>query len=632
VAFYVEGHGYYVYLRMPFGLTGAPATFCEMVAIALEDMISRELVNWMDDICLPGDDFDVKLNNLRKFFTHCRDHGLSLSPSKTKLFFTNVLFAGAMVGPDGIKPNLDKVAAVANWPIPQDVQDLMGFLGLTNYFRHLICDYACIVQPLSDLTRDIHVDLPKYGAKAKKGAYKCALKATSLKDKWGPDQQKAFITLKVLLSQEPILKPPQYDGHPFRVMSDGSSTGLTGFLSQPFNYVDSSGKEQTCWHPVSYCSKRTSKSEERYEPFLLEFTALKFCLDEFDPYIYSSPIEIETDCQALRDCLLKEKISIHHSRWKESILAHNIIDIRHRLGIENVVADGLSRMWQNCKQSQGDGSNWSVLVDLESCQAIRNDVLLITMGSPPPIDTSPLPYKLEDHFKGDIFFEPIILHLLGRNAGSTIPERHKAMHQAQGFEIKNGKLWCFSSKASDQVSRTECIPKTEAFHLALSIHHSFGHFKNIDSLKLHIHEQYFWPSMDNDCRQVVLECPECKNFGPSFHNALLQHIRHSRPFALVCGDYLSLPTGHGGYKQIGLYVDVYSGFVWATKLKAAGTAKSTISSLKRIFYDYAIPTVFMSDSSTHFKIRKSTHFALKMVSNTLPWQCMPHGVMDSLSP
>ena len=50
---------------MPFRLTGAPATFCEMVAIALEDMIGRELVNWMDDICLPGDNFTIKLQNLR---------------------------------------------------------------------------------------------------------------------------------------------------------------------------------------------------------------------------------------------------------------------------------------------------------------------------------------------------------------------------------------------------------------------------------------------------------------------------------------------------------------------------------------------------------------------------------------
>ena len=64
MAFYVEGHGYYVYLHMPFGLTGAPAMFCEMVTITLDDMIGHELVNWMDNVCIPGDVFDTKLANL----------------------------------------------------------------------------------------------------------------------------------------------------------------------------------------------------------------------------------------------------------------------------------------------------------------------------------------------------------------------------------------------------------------------------------------------------------------------------------------------------------------------------------------------------------------------------------------
>ena len=132
--FYIKGCRYYVYLHMPFSLTGVPATFQEMIAITLEDMIGRELVNWMDDICIPGDNFDVKMKNLRKFFTRCQDKNLSLSPSKSKLFFTNTLFAGAMIRPDGIKPNLDKVAVVMNWPQPQDIQDLMLFLGLTGYF------------------------------------------------------------------------------------------------------------------------------------------------------------------------------------------------------------------------------------------------------------------------------------------------------------------------------------------------------------------------------------------------------------------------------------------------------------------------------------------------------------------
>lgn len=153
-----------VYLQMPFGLTGAPATFCEMVSITLEDLIGRELVNWMDNICLPGDEFEPKLANIEKFSTWCRDRGLSIPPAKTKLFFTEVLFSGCMVGPDGIKPNLEKFAAVARWPAPQDIQDPMVFLRLTIYSHRLICNYTRITQPLTDLTRNIEVDIPKFAS------------------------------------------------------------------------------------------------------------------------------------------------------------------------------------------------------------------------------------------------------------------------------------------------------------------------------------------------------------------------------------------------------------------------------------------------------------------------------------
>jgi transposase InsO family protein len=600
VAFYVEGRGYYVYLRMPFGLTGAPATFCKMVAIALDDMIGRELVNWMDDICLPGDIFETKLSNLRRFFDRCRVKNLSLSPTKTKLFFTEVLFAGAMVGSQGIRPNLDKVGAVVKWPIPETVQQLMGFLGLTNYFRRLIVNYARIAAPLSDLTRDVMSDQPNSSWRARKGAYKRALVSTSLKDKWGPDQQKAFVTLKCLLSEEPLLRTPQFDGRPFRVTTDGSMQGFAGFLSQPFTSVDSNGKEVTRWHPISYCSKRTSKSEAKYEPFLLEFAALKYSLDEFEPYIYGSPLEIETDCQALRDCLLQEKMSVHHSRWKESILAHNIIAIRHRPGIENPVADGLSRMWDGHKKTDVDGSDWSVLPNWEATKGIVNDILSISYV-PPTL------HPLEAQFAGDIFFEPIVKHLLGHDAGSTPSERRKATHRATDFTIVDDKLWKISSKASDRVTKTECIPTAQGFDYALDAHMKNGCFGS-EHVQLHLKDQYFWPGMLTDCKQALLECPKCKSFGAATRNSALQPIRRTQPFALVAGDYLSLPVGKGGFKTVGLYIDTYSGFVWGTKLKTTGTGKTTIASLKRIFHDYAVPKSFMSDGGSHFNNNEVDQF------------------------
>src|SRR6266481_5981295 len=197
---------------MPFGLTGAPTTFCEMVAIALDDMIDKELVSWMDDICIADDDFEAKLAKIRKFFDRCREKGLSLALAKCKLFQSKVLFGGVTISADGITPDADKISTVIDWPELTTSHKLLGFLGLTGFFRRHIKGYATIVQPLSDLTRDIQVEKPRAGWKARKGAYKQALQAMSILTKWGKEQKKAFLTLKVAVTSEPVLKAPEYDG------------------------------------------------------------------------------------------------------------------------------------------------------------------------------------------------------------------------------------------------------------------------------------------------------------------------------------------------------------------------------------------------------------------------------------
>ncbi|KAG9123539.1 hypothetical protein FRC07_014787, partial [Ceratobasidium sp. 392] len=93
--FYVEGRGHYVYRQMPFGLTGAPTTFCEMVAHAFHKLLGKILEVWMDDMATAADGFDTGMTNLRSIFERCRERKISLSASKTVLFMREATFAGA---------------------------------------------------------------------------------------------------------------------------------------------------------------------------------------------------------------------------------------------------------------------------------------------------------------------------------------------------------------------------------------------------------------------------------------------------------------------------------------------------------------------------------------------------------
>lgn len=99
ICFFVEGRGYFKYLRMPFGLTGAPSTFGEMTARTLGDLVGTLFELFVDDGAMAGDDFEGLLGDLRVLLTRVREKGLSLSASKSRFFVTEAVFAGARVGP-----------------------------------------------------------------------------------------------------------------------------------------------------------------------------------------------------------------------------------------------------------------------------------------------------------------------------------------------------------------------------------------------------------------------------------------------------------------------------------------------------------------------------------------------------
>ena len=96
------------------------------------------------------------------------------------------------------------------------------------------------------------------------------------------------------------------------------------------------------------------------------------------------PLEIETDCQALRDHLLNLALISTHARWRDAVLTHNIVDVHHRPGCLNVVADGLSWKFVNAPKEQGVGHEWTISKDWEAWTNLANDILVTNTASLEP--------------------------------------------------------------------------------------------------------------------------------------------------------------------------------------------------------------------------------------------------------
>lgn len=589
-AFYVEGRGYFWYIRMPFGLTGAPSTFNHMTATRMYELTAEEIMElFVDDGGTAADTFEEMMEKLTKIFTLIRKHDLSLSASKCEFFMTTMVFAGATVGPNGVQPDLSKLTAIVNWKTPENALALVGFLGLTGWFRDLISGYAKKEQPLRDLLRD--VDLP---GKYTKTVYRRVMANHKLKDHWTEEHTKAFLALKATLTSEPVLKGPKWDGTPFVVTTDGCKDAFGAVLAQRFETVLPSGKVVSRLHPIAFASKRTSKTEEKYKPFLLEFAALKFGLDKFSDTIWGFPVEVETDCQALRDHLMNDKLSSTHARWREGILAHQIIDVRHVPGRVNVVADGLSRANEGLPNYEGDGSHWTVSEDWEAAAGLTHDIFLLTDPTDPNI------IQLRERFKEEAIFLEVIDALLNLDQGKSIRIRKRARHRATEYLIEDNRLWRVAGGHRNRARpRVECVTRSEATDLARKNHTDKGHWGR-DAIKKALFDRIWSPNLDASIMAGIAQCGKCKNFGGTHFHALLDPITRRHPFELLVGDYLSMPNGKGGYHTIGLYLDTYSQHVWAFKHKTAGTAKTTVEALSRIFQDFAPAETFMTDGGKHF--------------------------------
>jgi len=154
----------------------------------------------------------------------------------------------------------EKVQGVIEWPVPKSVKDVQKFLGLANYYRWFVKDFAKIAKLLHEMTRK------------------------EMKWSWGERQQKAFEKLKERFTTEPVLVTPDLDKE-MRVEADVSDFATGGVLSMKY-------KDER-WRPVAYISKLLNKAERNYEIHNKEMLAIIWCLEAWRHFLEGAKDQFE---------------------------------------------------------------------------------------------------------------------------------------------------------------------------------------------------------------------------------------------------------------------------------------------------------------------------------------------------
>ena len=268
---FVTPDGSYEFLKMPFGMINSAATLKRAMKKLLHGLDNVEF--YWDDILVHTRTWEEHIKALRELFNRLLAAGMTIRPTTKK--------------------------------------QIKSFMGLAGYYRDFIPNFAALAAPLSDLTR----------------------KGQPNKVEWGEAQEKAYQSIKAILTKEPVLRLPDPTKTYF-LQTDASDSGIGAVLMQ---------KHDGKLFPVCYASKKLSSAERNYSTIEKECLAIVWGFKRFHLYLYGVSFVLQTDHEPLKYMNSAKFANGRLMRWAMFLQSYNF-RVEAIKGSENVGADYLSRV------------------------------------------------------------------------------------------------------------------------------------------------------------------------------------------------------------------------------------------------------------------------------------------------
>ena len=162
--------------------------------------------NYVDNCIVYSNDMKSHIRDLQKVLGRLLEAGFTLRGSKCAFGRRTITHLGFQYSPSGVAPSAEGTETIANWPVPKSTKELRSFLGLANFYRCFIHNFAEIAASLTELT------------------------SSKLSFSWTARRQQAFDILRKALISPPVLDYPTPNDQ-FVLTTDASDNGIGAILS-----------------------------------------------------------------------------------------------------------------------------------------------------------------------------------------------------------------------------------------------------------------------------------------------------------------------------------------------------------------------------------------------------------------
>lgn len=546
-----------------FGMVNAPSDYQKTLVQILLGLDG--VFNMLDDILVSGRTKEIHDRRLEQVLKRLEEYNFKLNESKCVYGVNELEFLGWHISSKGIQPTGDKMEAISLFREPQNVDEVRSFLGLVNFVGNCIPDLS-----------------------TKSFALRKLLKKDE-KFEWGPDQQRAFATLKASLSDKSILGffNPQDD---VILMVDASPVGLGAVLAQR--------NQQWKYKVIAFASKSLSDVERKYCQTEREALGIVFGCERFQFYLFGREFFLYTDCKPLQFLFSKRsKPCARIERWVLRVQSFSF-KVCYKPGKENI-ADCLSRLVEGMKIPMDSTCEGSLLQLAELSR--------------------PIAISLEEIKSHSIQDKEIL-------AVKSALKTNLWDGLAEDFKLFANEL----CEVEDMLLRgTRLVMPSELRARTLSLAHE-GH-PGIKNMKIRLREKVWWPSIDKDAERKVKACQECllvslpnrpEPMNPSrFPNGAWEAVALDFKGPLPSGEYLLV------------VIDYFSKFIQVEVLSSI-SAQQLIKAMRSIFTNFGPPYSIRADNGSQINCEEFREFCreydIKLI-HTPPYWPQANGEVERMN-
>ena len=543
-------YGHFEYLVMPFGLRNAPATFQSFINSVLRPYLEKFVILYLDDILIFSKNLEEHHDHVRQVLKKLIENNLYAKLTKCEFDKSEVEFLGYVISGTGVSTDPKKIKSIKEWPVPQCVKDVQRFVGLCNYYRRFVENFADIAKPLHQLTRK------------------------NVQFKWTNECNKSFLELKKRLTTSPVLIHPDPQKQ-YIVECDASNLAIGAILSQR--------DDNNRLHPVAYYSRSLSNAEINYSITDKELLSIKEAFSTWRHLLLGAKhkIKVYTDHRNLLYTLGGKIGNQRQHRWHLFFQEYDF-ELIYRQGKKNGKPDSLSR--------RPDYMNKDVTEKPEYILDIKNvKEIPCFMGIANNLIERIIEYTKDDETAKDIhlYFQP-------NNANQGY--FYRPFRKMKKFRIENNLIL---------YNNLIYIPEKLRLEILMKYHEkpSAGHLGIKRTLEL-ITRNFWWPKVHKDVARFVRSCETCMRNKINRHRkyGLLQPLETpSRPWDSIEIDFLCGLPSSKGYTVIMVVVDRFSKMIHLIPFKQIPDAKQTAEAfMNNIYKLHGLPKDIITDRGSQF--------------------------------